>query len=379
MKTTRQAYAESDKLLATLEEVNNQAMIDPTKTYFLWKGSQFPNSSSATPVFTNATIDWGDGNSEVGTTSDLSHSYIDGVDYHIISIGNSTSIPNNAFQGCSGIISVKFSQTLKSISQSAFNACTGLTELVIPDNVTSIEANAFVDCSNLKEVYFKSETPPNIKITSFDKDIKFIVPKVAFTEYTKKFRLYNITVIHLTNSLDLTNTLLLDPSSLGREISASAWNDLDSCTLLGNYFCPADTTAGNVNHLPEEIRGPYDSSTGTYNRASAFRLVVSSANGESKIDTDGNTYYPYLAQVVTSYYTGATWYRLGEYNTEYKRYVWKIWLQGYSDQIRTASQTDDLIWGTSDMNKTGLYSRLRVVEELPDSPGTNIIYFITES
>ena len=123
--------------------------------------------------------------------------------------------------------------------------------------------------------------------------------------------------------------------------------------------------AKKTSHGPAEI---------TQDDGTPFRLVVASATGEGP-SAGGGLRYPFLSQTLISLYTGAMWYRLGTWLNSV--YVWSDWKQSYSDQIRTAGLNDDLTWGGSNFNKT--YSRLRVVDSLPNSPGTNIIYFVTES
>lgn len=62
------------------------------------------------------------------------------------------SIGDNAFNDCSGIISVTMPNSLTSIGASAFSGCSGLTSLTIPSSVTSIGGSAFDGCSGLTAV-----------------------------------------------------------------------------------------------------------------------------------------------------------------------------------------------------------------------------------
>ena len=63
--------------------------------------------------------------------------------------GSVTSIGNYAFQGCTGLTSVKIGNGVTSIGNFAFNGCTGLTNITIPNSVTSIGYRAFEGCTSL--------------------------------------------------------------------------------------------------------------------------------------------------------------------------------------------------------------------------------------
>jgi hypothetical protein len=65
-----------------------------------------------------------------------------------------TSIGENAFEGCSKLISLSFSSTskVKSIGARAFLNCTSLQKLIIPDSVVTIGVSVFEGCSLLGDV-----------------------------------------------------------------------------------------------------------------------------------------------------------------------------------------------------------------------------------
>ena len=65
-----------------------------------------------------------------------------------------TSIGENAFEGCSKLISLSFSSTSKveSIGARAFLNCTSLQKLIIPDSVVTIGVSVFEGCSLLGDV-----------------------------------------------------------------------------------------------------------------------------------------------------------------------------------------------------------------------------------
>ena len=67
-----------------------------------------------------------------------------------VSIPNSvTSIGSHAFQNCSGLISVSIPNSVKYISKYTFYGCSSLTSLTIPNSVDYIGIYAFYGCSSL--------------------------------------------------------------------------------------------------------------------------------------------------------------------------------------------------------------------------------------
>ena len=137
-------------------KLNENIIKDPSKTYLVWKGNKFPNSSNATfKAPAGCVIDWGDGNVETFETASTevnTHTYTDGIEYHLISLSNYTVIDNSAFYNCSGLTSLTIGNSVTSIGDNAFSGCSGLTSVTIPDSVTSIGDNAFFGCSGLTSV-----------------------------------------------------------------------------------------------------------------------------------------------------------------------------------------------------------------------------------
>ncbi len=60
-----------------------------------------------------------------------------------------TSIGDNAFSGCTGLVSVTLPNTLTLIDAWTFNECTSLTDVSIPPSVTTIATSAFWGCTAL--------------------------------------------------------------------------------------------------------------------------------------------------------------------------------------------------------------------------------------
>ena len=70
-----------------------------------------------------------------------------------VTIGNKvTTLPNNAFNGCSSLTSVTIGNSITSIGDNAFYGCSSLTSIEIPNSVTSIGVSAFSDCSGLTSI-----------------------------------------------------------------------------------------------------------------------------------------------------------------------------------------------------------------------------------
>ena len=73
-----------------------------------------------------------------------------------------TSLGAASFYGCTGLISVKISSSIKEIPTLAFERCSALNDVYIPESVLIIGNRAFRDCSGLTEI-----TIPN-SVTTID-------------------------------------------------------------------------------------------------------------------------------------------------------------------------------------------------------------------
>ena len=103
-----------------------------------------------------------------------------GIDYQVTSIGY------NAFNGCTGLTSVKIPNSVTSIGYNAFYRCTGLTSVEIPNSVTSIGDNAFTGCSGLIEITSFANSVPPIGYETFhevNKSIPVYVPCSSISDY----------------------------------------------------------------------------------------------------------------------------------------------------------------------------------------------------
>lgn len=64
-----------------------------------------------------------------------------------VTLANATSVPANAFDGCTALTSVTLPETVTSIGAYAFRNCSSLTDIDIPAAVTSIGNYAFYGCT----------------------------------------------------------------------------------------------------------------------------------------------------------------------------------------------------------------------------------------
>ena len=79
-----------------------------------------------------------------------------GCDYEF---GWDSFIPDFAFSGCSGLISIAFPETITEIPNHCCNNCSEIVSIAIPESVTEIGEDAFRNCTKLETVLF----PRNLK------------------------------------------------------------------------------------------------------------------------------------------------------------------------------------------------------------------------
>ena len=61
-----------------------------------------------------------------------------------------------AFEGCSGLTSLKLPSDIRLIGRNAFEGCSGLTSITLPSGVTEIQHSAFYGCSGLTRITLPS-------------------------------------------------------------------------------------------------------------------------------------------------------------------------------------------------------------------------------
>ena len=229
--------AVTDSLNLLEAKLNENIVKDPSKTYLVWKGNQFPNSESATfKAYVGCVIDWGDGNVETFDTASTTvnkHTYTDGIIYHLIVISGFTFIDDSAFNGCSGLTSVTIGNGITSIYNFAFSNCSGLTSVTIPDSMTSIRKGAFSYSSSLTSVTIKSTTPPTLSSDAIPTTIeKIIVPKSAINAYKSAavWSQYADKIVYEIDSSDL------DKAITDLDVDNIAYKNKENTFKNSNYF-----------------------------------------------------------------------------------------------------------------------------------------------
>ena len=100
-----------------------------------------------------------------------------------LNLPNLTSLGSNAFLNCSSLTKVKNLGSITSIpadnNNGVFRNCSSLTEINLPSTLTSIGANAFRGCSNLETLVVLATTPPTLgsnSLTGTNANLKIYVP-----------------------------------------------------------------------------------------------------------------------------------------------------------------------------------------------------------
>ena len=198
-----------------------------------------------------ATIDWGDGNTEVTSSGGtFLHRYADNG--HWISISSNSSIvfssktisiksidsiilnsPSNfganAFQDCAALTSVVIPDGVTSIGQYALQNCTALTSVVIPDSVTSIGQYAFRNCTALTSVVIPDGVT-SIANNAFAKCFCLISVKLPL-------QIGYIATALFQNCAALTSVVIPDSVTVLYEFS------FDNCTALTSVVIPDSVTS----------------------------------------------------------------------------------------------------------------------------------------
>ena len=103
-----------------------------------------------------------------------------------VTIGNNvTFISDNAFRGCTKLMTVDIPDSVKQI-QTSFANCSGLTDVTIGSGITRIGLSAFQDCTKLKNVTILATTPPTLGDNVFHSNAsgrKIYVPQESVEAY----------------------------------------------------------------------------------------------------------------------------------------------------------------------------------------------------
>jgi len=278
--------ATTDSLNLLEAKLNENIAKDPSKTYAIIKGSEcyIENGSS----LSSGSIDFGDGTIVNFPTPDFefTHTYIDGVDMHIVSVSGVTQLPSVLFANHVGPIKVITGDNVTRIGGGICNGCTNLEEFVIGKNVTDIVSLQIIGSSGIKILISKAVTPP----TCINSDItvpnleKIIVPKSAISAYKAAtgWSTYADKIVYEVDSSDLPDT--------------SNYVDLNSSqTITGQkQFANAVFIGEPKSYTGYKVGNPSASSTTTYeNGYIDFKNKDNSHKGSIKIpsvDDDLNTF-----------------------------------------------------------------------------------------
>ncbi len=90
--------------------------------------------------------------------TEIGYEAFEGYDMKSIVIPDSViEIDDRAFENCSNLSNIVFSENLELISSCAFWGCDSLESIIIPDSVRIIGSSSFYCCSSLKSVTMSRE------------------------------------------------------------------------------------------------------------------------------------------------------------------------------------------------------------------------------
>lgn len=87
-------------------------------------------------------------------------------DFSIIKyFSNLTTLPSNAFQGCSSMEKIELPTSLTTLDKQAFKDCKKLVSVTLPEYVVTINTGAFEGCSGLRTLTMTNPEPETIDVT----------------------------------------------------------------------------------------------------------------------------------------------------------------------------------------------------------------------
>ena len=99
-----------------------------------------------------------------------------------------TTMGASTFENCSALQKFTIPSSMTSIPQKAFKSCASLGYIVIPEGITEIGTEAFSGCSGLSYIKFEGSTPPTLTnsntFASLETDCKILVPTGSLADYT---------------------------------------------------------------------------------------------------------------------------------------------------------------------------------------------------
>ena len=145
------------------EYCNGQVLFD-NKLKMTVTGSSFSSYSSTPFTYTGKIlIDWGDGITEQYTGGRLSHTFVDNVNTHEISIsGEITSLGEQCFQYIGLLTSITLIDSITSLGNNCFSSCLNLAPIELPNSITSLGGMCFSNCSSLNPLILNWVTSDTI-------------------------------------------------------------------------------------------------------------------------------------------------------------------------------------------------------------------------
>lgn len=244
--------------------------LDPNKTYLVWNGTEFPNSTSAAfKAPAGSTIDWGDGTVETFDTASTTvntHTYTDGKTEHTIAISGLTSIDDNAFGICSSLTSITIGNGVTSIGFAAFNGCSNLTSITIPNSVTSIGNYSIRFCTSLTSVTIP-DSVTSIGENAFDRD-ENLIQIILFPSSPP--------TLGSTAIPDTVQSIYIQQSSKAAYQAATNWTTFASKIVSDNiYLSFARFNQKNKEYIDGKVDGKLTAPT----TPTADSVVTMAANG----------------------------------------------------------------------------------------------------
>lgn len=299
------------ELKNTESKLNENIIKDPNKTYIV-----FNDSEVTLNVTIEASVDWGDGSKETIEGKKI-HIYNDNVAYHLISITNITEFESGIITPQSGVIRIKLSDKIKSITNtdsypsliridfpdylhtiggSCFAWSTSLQEIRLGYSIQSIDLNAFFGCTNLSKVYIKTITPPAAGISIFGNAPikKIVVPKESIEAYKTAdgWKDWSDKIVYEVDSSDVDLKLdKLPVNTFGGNKVVYGWEPTNSTATSGtvtSYKLSSDTSENSIAYRDSSGKLQASAGTTTDDVATFGQLESTSnalqANIDKKID-----------------------------------------------------------------------------------------------
>ena len=121
---------------------------NPATSYTLPTGIQLIHDRAFERCTSLTSITFSDSLTSIGMQAFYSCSALTSIDLP----DSLTSIGNDAFNSCTSLTSIDLSDSLTSISDSTFQRCTSLTSITLPELLTSIGESAFYGCDSLTSI-----------------------------------------------------------------------------------------------------------------------------------------------------------------------------------------------------------------------------------